>query len=239
MIFLFFLSEILILSFLSRLVSQKLYIFFYLLFRSKSIALSLTMALFFPGTVIHELSHLFTAEVLGVRTGKLTLVPESLQGEDVRAGSVEIAQTDPFRRTIIGIAPLIIGVITLSLFTDFFVQALSHIPSFFVFPPTQEGILFLGALLLLFAISNTMIPSPTDLKGAWVVGILVVLASAALWYTGILHIIPLTWVDYLVQVTTHLVISLETIMVVNVVFLVSIGFLSFLLLKITNKKLTV
>jgi hypothetical protein len=239
MVFLYLLGEILLLSFLSRFVSQKLYILFYLVFRSKSMALSLMMAIFFPGTVIHELSHLFTAEILGVHTGKLTLVPEPLQGEEIRAGSVEIAQTGVFRRTVIGIAPLLVGIGILSLFSDFFVKGLLKLSSFIVFPPTQETALFFGALYLLFTISNTMIPSPTDLKGTWITGVILLVALLTLWYTGLLAFIPTSSLSFLFQITWMIALSLQTIVVINIVFLMLITVLSFGIKKATHTRLIV
>src|SRR5260221_6045484 len=108
------LLELCALYFLSRWVTQAIFTLFLLFFRIRSVALSLLLVLEFPGTVIHELAHLFTAEVLGVRTGKLTLEPESIRGESIKAGSVMIAQSDPFRRYAIGLAPVFVGIFVLT-----------------------------------------------------------------------------------------------------------------------------
>ena len=105
--------ELILLFLVSGRVTRQIYRVLLVFTRSRSISISLITALLYPGTIIHELSHLFTAEILGVRTGKLTLVPESLDTRDIHAGSVEIAHTDPFRRAIIGLAPFFVGLIAL------------------------------------------------------------------------------------------------------------------------------
>lgn len=172
------LLELAALYVLSRFLTQKLYAFFLLLFQSRPVALSFTTAVLFPGTVIHELGHLFTAEVLGVHTGKLTLVPESLEDGEVRSGSVMIAQSDPFRRYAIGLAPVLAGLLGLTALS-FWLPDLSN--KIFNAPvPFYQNIDSLYLLLvtyLIFAVSNSMFSSPEDLKGftgfAIVVGLLV------------------------------------------------------------------
>jgi hypothetical protein len=64
-----------------------------------------------PGTIIHELSHWLVAEILQVRTGEITILPE-LKGESgsERLGSVATEKSDPFRGFLIGIAPFITGI---------------------------------------------------------------------------------------------------------------------------------
>ena len=103
------LGELIGLYLLSQTLIQAVYDLTMLITRSRAAGVTVVSLLTFPGTVVHELSHLFTAEVLGVHTGKLTLVPENIQEADVKAGSVMIAQSDPFRRYIIGLAPIFPG----------------------------------------------------------------------------------------------------------------------------------
>ena len=148
------LTEFTILFFLSQSLTQSLFELCLLLFRSRSVAITIITILNFPGTVIHELSHLFTAEILGVRTGKLTLVPESIQENEIKAGSVEIAQTDPFRRYLIGLAPVFIGLISVTVLSYFLSQQFS--------PVTLLTILY---FYLLLTIGNAMFSSAEDLKG--------------------------------------------------------------------------
>lgn len=175
---------------ISRALTQTLFFFFYRISRNKHVAISATTALLFPGTVIHELSHLFTAEVLGVPTGKLTLVPEGLttQKDDVgeiRTGSVSIAKTGPFRRAAIGIAPVIVGLGALSLLAYFLPTtwgAFLASPAPFFEKGETYGLVLI--IYLLFAVSNSLFASPEDLAGFWPLAITVGLLAGALWVAG-------------------------------------------------------
>lgn len=180
--------ELIALYILSRRLTQNLYTAFFLLTRSRPVSIGIISFLFFPGTVLHELAHLFTAEVLGVRTAGLTLVPEGLEQRDVRTGSVLIAKSDPIRRAAIGVAPVFVGLITLGTISYF-------IPQLWVAMQldAQNGILFsqfplygfLLSLYALFAVSNTMFASPEDLDGFWPVVIVLTLFAAAAYIAGI------------------------------------------------------
>ena len=171
MVFLLILIELIILYFLSRRLTQNLYIAVFLLTKSRAVAISFLSILFFPGTVIHELAHLFTAEVLGVRTGGLTLVPEGIEQKEVRTGSVSISQSDPIRRAIIGIAPVFVG--------------LGALGVIFYFLPQLTFPLILPLYYLLFAVSNTMFSSAEDLEGFWPIVVVVALLAAAAYIAGI------------------------------------------------------
>src|SRR3989344_7444956 len=119
MIVIIILIELLLLYVLSRRLTQNLFVAVFLLTKSRPVAVSFLSILFFPGAVIHELAHLFTAEILGVRTSGLTLVPEGIEQKEVRTGSVSISQSDPIRRAVIGIAPVFVGLGTLGLIVYF------------------------------------------------------------------------------------------------------------------------
>jgi len=49
------------------------------------------------------------AKILGVSTGRVSLVPESIEGNQLRLGFVETGKTDILRDALIGTAPLIVG----------------------------------------------------------------------------------------------------------------------------------
>jgi hypothetical protein len=82
-----------------------------LLFGSTRPGLALYSIFVLPGTIIHELSHWLVAEILQVKTGEITILPELRgTGGDERLGSVMTAKTDPFRGFLIGIAPFVTGI---------------------------------------------------------------------------------------------------------------------------------
>lgn len=228
--FLILTAELTLLCFLSRWLTQTLYTFFLLIFNIRSIAISLVTLLLFPGTVIHELSHLFVAEILGVRTGKLTLAPEEIREtgikagppasawkrSDWRAGSVAIAATDPIRRALIGIAPVFTGIASLA--------ALSY----FI---RQNVLISAVYYYLLFTISNSMFSSKQDLKGFWPVTITVSLIITAGFFAGLRFGLAGQAAIIAQQIIMSLTRSLAQVLAVNGVLLLTVSVLIALLRK--------
>jgi hypothetical protein len=78
----------------------------------KGWALILYAIILFPGVLLHELSHWFTALILGVRTGSFSVLPKSRSDGSVQLGYVEYYKTanvGPIRESLIGSAPLVVG----------------------------------------------------------------------------------------------------------------------------------
>src|SRR5580704_5390415 len=96
-----FFIELVVLFLLSRNLTRVLSHFFYQLTKNKTFTISALAFLFFPGTVIHELAHALFAGLLGVHVGEIEFMPK-IEGDKVKLGSVQIAQTDPIRRFLIG-----------------------------------------------------------------------------------------------------------------------------------------
>lgn len=205
------LGEFVLLFFISRSLTQLLFLFFYRISRSRRVAVSAISTLLFPGTVIHELSHLFTAEILGVPTGRLTLVPEGLtesgDGEqEVRTGSVAIAKTGPFRRAAIGIAPVIVGL-----------AALGVLAYFLSTPRETIWIVLIGYLM--FAISNSLFASPEDLVGFWPLAITLSLILGAAWIAGFRIALTGPVLTVTMEVVDSLVRSLGLVLALNILLL--------------------
>lgn len=109
-----FLVLVAVLSGLRTRLIQELVRTSFLLFHTTTPGLTLYSLLVLPGTIIHELSHWLTAEILRVRTGRIVILPELTQHESAkRLGSVEAEKTDPFRGFLIGVAPFISGILIL------------------------------------------------------------------------------------------------------------------------------
>lgn len=92
-----------------RRLHREVQAIFLLLMRRKDIAIALFSVIFFPGVLFHELSHWLTAQLLGVRTGRFSLLPRPLANGRLQMGYVETQQTDWARDALIGAAPLISG----------------------------------------------------------------------------------------------------------------------------------
>lgn len=173
MFLLFCLADLLILFFLSRLITRALSRLIHARTRKLSHTVKLFSFVLFPGTFIHELAHYLTAHVLGVKTFSFDLLPE-LEGESVRLGSVSMEQSDIVRRTIIGVAPLIIGLA--SIFFCFWL--ISRQSSYVLWQVALAGI-------FTFQMSNTMFPSKADMKGSAPLFVVIVcVAIAFLFFTG-------------------------------------------------------
>jgi hypothetical protein len=153
--FLLFFAELFILFLLSRMVTRSVSYLLFHLTRSKRITIHVMAWLFFPGTVIHELAHAITAGVMGVRVGTMEFVP-TIEGDRVKLGSVQVAQTDFFRRFLIGAAPFFIG--TAILLAILFYASQNNLYE------NYWMILLIGYLV--FEIGNTMFSSKKDMEGA-------------------------------------------------------------------------
>jgi hypothetical protein len=70
--------------------------------------------LFLPGIIVHELSHLLMARLLGLRAGRFRVWPE-VQRNSIGLGSVSVEQADALRGSLVGAAPLISGTALLTL----------------------------------------------------------------------------------------------------------------------------
>ena len=181
MVYLLLLSTILILLFVT---SQKIFssLFYFLLkvLRSKKVSITLLSFFFFPGVVIHELSHALTAGILQVRVGDMEFSPV-LHEDRLKMGSVRIAQTDPFRRFLIGVAPLVIGSGVLTLILYYFTQWVSFET---LLDSTKNLIIFILSLYSVFVITNTMFSSKKDMEGAFGLGIFLVFLLTVIFVAG-------------------------------------------------------
>jgi hypothetical protein len=167
---------------------------FLLLTGRAEVALVLFALLFFPGVLLHEVSHFVVARLLGVRTARFSLLPQVLParasrtaarsgkvksrpsgGARLQLGFVETVAVDPLREALIGTAPLIAG----SAFTLYAGLLPLGLPTVWAKLVNGDLARFLDALValraqpdffvwlyLVIAISSTMFPSPAD-RRAW------------------------------------------------------------------------
>jgi hypothetical protein len=231
MILLFLLfAELFFLFFLSQWLTQSLFELCILLFRARSVAITIITILNFPGTVVHELSHLFTAEVLGVHTGKLTLVPENIQSNEVKAGSVMIAQSDLFRRYLIGLAPMITGLVAISTISYLLFQYVPHWGDWGYWG-------YLGGGYLLLAVSNAMFSSAEDLKGFLPFIITLAIMAGAAYVAGLRIGITGPALNITTKILDALTKSLGIVLALNVAGLICTKLLILLAEKLTRRKL--
>lgn len=150
-----------------------------------------------PGVLLHELSHWLTANLLGVRTGTISIIPRRQPDGTIQLGYVEYYKgknLGPVRESLIGGAPLIIGTAVI-LLISFIVFSVPDLVT-----AVQSGdidILTLGLsdlfqtrfiliwVYLIFAISNGMLPSASD-RRAWPAFILgLIILALVLYFLGL------------------------------------------------------
>ncbi len=134
---------------------------------SQKLGKILYVAVFFPGVVIHELSHFFVACLLGVRTGTFEIFPRETQAT-VSLGSLKVAKTDFIRNACIGAAPLFVGLllmVTIARLIFPFTLEIQSVDIIIQTLCTNWSSKILVYFYLLFAISNTMALSKSDREG--------------------------------------------------------------------------
>jgi hypothetical protein len=109
-----------------------------------------------------------------VPVGEFSIFPEITE-EGVKLGSVKIGKTDPLRRFIIGLAPVILG-LGLLLGGVYYVSSL-HLLS--------DPLVLIALSYLVFQVSNTMFSSKEDMKGALELVITLVLLLSLLLIGGV------------------------------------------------------
>lgn len=187
-----------------RALQFELHAVFLLLTRRPNISYAIYAILFSPGVLLHELSHFLMARLVGVRTGRFSIIPKALPNGTLRLGYVETARTDPIRDLLIGTAPLLsggavtalIGIYQLGL-NDLITGATGGGVSALI-----DGLRNLPSLpdfwlwfYLAFVVSSTMLPSASD-RQAWLPvasGVLILTALAAIAGAGpwmITHLAP-------------------------------------------------
>jgi len=185
------------LLFLQRALHREIQAILLITTRNPGITMLAFSLIFLPGVFLHELSHLVSAKLLGVRTGKFSLIPTVLPNGRLQLGYVEAARTDIARDSLVGLAPLISGI----LFIAYVAIERLHLVILWDTLRNGQWELFsmgLGILptipdfwlwfYLTFAVSSTMMPSESD-RHAWLpLGVvsgalfgLVLLAGAGSW----------------------------------------------------------
>ena len=145
-----------------------------LLTRRSEIAVVLFSLLFLPGVFLHEASHFIMARILGVRTGRFSILPSRLADGRLQLGFVETTSVDFVRDSLIGSAPLLVG----GIFVGYAGLSRLGIPALMnnAGGSVETWLSSLAALrtrpdfwlwfYLTFAVSSTMLPSASD-RRAW------------------------------------------------------------------------
>lgn len=163
------------LVYLQRFLHREIQYVIYIITQNSNLTIIIYSIIFFPGVFLHEASHYLMAKLLGVRTGKFTVMPRLAKKNRLVLGSVETEKTDFFRDSLIGLAPLISGTLIIAYVS---IVQLQINTLWEVFRNGQWNLFFMGLGLigdipnfylwfyLTFAVSSTMLPSESD-RHAW------------------------------------------------------------------------
>lgn len=169
-----------------------------LVFGTNKIGIYLYFCFFLPGVILHELAHLFTALVLGVPTGQITIFPckketDNDQSQDWTLGQVESAETDPIRSSLIGLAPMIVGVLSLVVISNlifgnrFGLEMLNQVQH----DIQHDGLwIMIVGLYFILVFANTMFLSKTDRSSIWalpITAMIIFLPAKAVGLIGFLN----------------------------------------------------
>lgn len=199
------------------------------------VALLVYFVIVLPGVVIHELSHWLMAKILGVRVSKLSLGPVRRgRSKRVSLGSVRVANVDPLRASLIGVAPLLGGTAVILLIGNLVLgvrelaemlagqgleglgaglDQLIHVPDFWLW------------LYLIFAVSNAMLPSESDMDIIRPVLIFLGLVAAVLLIVSGVPAIPPEVVAGVNAIAGYLASAFGLTLAVDLVFVLVIGLL--------------
>jgi hypothetical protein len=186
--FLLFLLLILPMVYIPRVLQREIQAIFLLITRQADLSMALFSLLFFPGVLLHESSHFIMAQILGVNTGKFSVLPRRMDRGNIRLGYVETEPTDFFRDSVIGLAPLLTGGAFVAIagayrlgMQDLWLSivqgqlaAISNVIRSVVVRPD-----FWLWFYLLFTVSSTMMPSAAD-RRAWVPLLILVISLLGL-----------------------------------------------------------
>lgn len=160
---------------LQRGLHREIQSIFLLLTRRVDISYVIFSLIFLPGVFLHELSHFGMARLVGVRTGRFSLLPKPLENGRLQLGYVETASTDLFRDALIGSAPLISGGLFV-IYAGFYHLNVADLWDSLTSGALNEMIAGLRSVMtgadfwvwfyLTFTVSSTMLPSASD-RRAW------------------------------------------------------------------------
>jgi hypothetical protein len=146
-----------------------------------------------PGILLHELSHACMATILGVQVGRISICPK-LANKRIQLGFIPVEKTDVVRASLIGLAPLLAGSIVILLigYLAFGIGMLgtalaagnwNHLITEFL-KMLRAPDIWIWAYVI-FAVSNTMIPSRSDRQTWTPVFLFLLLIGVLIWVSGL------------------------------------------------------
>lgn len=146
-----------------------------------------------PGVLLHEVSHALAGLLVGARVGRISILPARSEGR-IQLGFVPVEATGPVRTALIGLAPLVTGCLALlligarglrlgamsaALAAGDWAGALAGLDEAIHAP--DAGVW----AYLCFAISNTMLPSRSDMRAWPIIVVFLALVAGVVFLLGL------------------------------------------------------
>ena len=214
-----------------------------LLVRSPEIALILYSLIFFPGVLMHEVSHWLIATLLGVRTGRFSVWPQAQPDGTLRLGYVETEKIDFMREALIGAAPLIVGGLLVSLggLTRLNLGAvglaLGRADLLAAFEAARSSLSNSDAwvwLYVIFTVSNSMLPSASDRRAWPFVALLLILLGSVLFYAGFGPLVAQSLVEPVERAVRAMAVVFTITVGVDLLVIPVIGLLELVVIRVTG-----
>ncbi len=204
-------------------------------------AVRLLFYLLLPGVLLHEASHYIVAKLLLVRTNGMSIGIGSTRRKQISLGSVNIAQTDPIRESIIGVAPFVVGLSAIWLIVGWgfgvwpnsgltITQMVESIRDY-----AYDWTTWLD-IYLVFAVSTAMIPSESDREPWGPVITVFGVGVAILFLLGWTPRVPQDFVTLARQLLDALTFALGIAVVVNGAIAVLLWVLEGMVERISGKR---
>ena len=176
-----------------------------------------------PGILLHELSHVAAAALVGVKVKGFSLRPRATRGGTVRLGAVMVQQSDPVRESWIGLAPLLSGGAAILLLARW-MFGIAPLPALRPEMLVENLFSYLRApdawlwLYLIFSVSNAMLPSESDRQQWGPVVMFLGLVTALVWAFGLVPQIPAAAKNWVLTGVRYLAYTLSLALGVDILF---------------------
>jgi hypothetical protein len=209
------------------------------------VALIVYFVIVLPGVLVHEASHWLMALLLGVRVRKFSIGPVRRgRSQRVSLGSIQVAGVDPVRASLIGVAPLL-GASAVILLIGNLVLGIGELASAMSGQGVKGLLAGIGQVIhvadfwlwlyLIFAVSNAMLPSESDMDTVRPVLLFLGIVAVIVLVVGGVPAIPEQVVDGVNAIAGYLASAFGLTLATDLVFVVVIGLLSWMTIRIKGR----
>ncbi len=236
---------VILLVYVEKWIHSHLYGVGWLLTDDKKSATALYYVLLLPGVFVHEFAQYLVAGALNIKIKRVIAWPEAQDDGTLRLDFVQIKKAGRVSTAIIGAAPLIVGLALVWVISNHVLNledlltALGKGDLNLLGPALQKLVRtrdFFLWLYLVFAISNAMLPTPSDRQGWPLVlglfgGVVVFLVVI-----GVGEVLLQTFTGPVAHGVDRLATAFATVLVIEMPGIVLIGFLEEVLERLTKRK---